>query len=65
VRDFVSKLLVKNPQQRMTAAEALLHPWILEVRKSALNLDESRVLLRKTSEIRRNKKNASFDVVHV
>jgi calcium-dependent protein kinase len=30
-KDFVSKLLVVDPKQRMTAAEALNHPWITEV----------------------------------
>ena len=27
--DFVQKLLVKNPHKRMTAEEAMEHPWIL------------------------------------
>ncbi|XP_049890014.1 death-associated protein kinase 2 [Epinephelus moara] len=27
-RDFIQKLLVKNPNDRMTAVECLLHPWI-------------------------------------
>lgn len=27
-KDFIQKLLVKNPDDRMTAEECLLHPWI-------------------------------------
>ncbi|NXL68135.1 DAPK2 kinase, partial [Chordeiles acutipennis] len=27
-KDFIRQLLVKEPEQRMTAAECLLHPWI-------------------------------------
>lgn len=27
-KDFIKKLLVKNPDQRMTAKQALMHPWI-------------------------------------
>ena len=27
-KDFVSKLLVADPRQRMSAGEALAHPWI-------------------------------------
>ncbi|XP_057784010.1 calcium-dependent protein kinase 18-like [Salvia miltiorrhiza] len=29
-KDFVKKLLVKNPQARLTAAQALSHPWVRE-----------------------------------
>ena len=27
-RNFVKRLLIKNPEKRMTAVEALKHPWI-------------------------------------
>ncbi len=30
VRDFIVKLLVRDPRKRMTAVEALAHPWIAE-----------------------------------
>ena len=29
-KDFIKKLLVKNPKDRMTANEALKHPWITD-----------------------------------
>ncbi|XP_078177746.1 calcium-dependent protein kinase 4 isoform X1 [Carex rostrata] len=29
-KDFVKKLLVKNPRARLTAAQALSHPWVKE-----------------------------------
>eukprot|EP00357_Protocruzia_adherens_P012671 CAMPEP_0114998236 /NCGR_PEP_ID=MMETSP0216-20121206/15378_1 /TAXON_ID=223996 /ORGANISM="Protocruzia adherens, Strain Boccale" /LENGTH=473 /DNA_ID=CAMNT_0002362777 /DNA_START=37 /DNA_END=1458 /DNA_ORIENTATION=+ len=31
-KDFISKLLVKNPQKRMSAIEALEHPWLHALR---------------------------------
>jgi len=33
VRDFVDKLLKYEPQDRMSAADALNHPWMLEIAK--------------------------------
>ncbi|KAL3763997.1 hypothetical protein ACHAW5_007616 [Stephanodiscus triporus] len=29
-RDFVRRLLQKDPRRRMTAREAMVHPWILK-----------------------------------
>eukprot|EP00210_Caulerpa_lentillifera_P002691 g2571.t1 len=29
-RDFLSKLLTRDPRKRITAAEALRHPWVME-----------------------------------
>ena len=29
-KDFVQRLLCKNPEKRMTAKEAVVHPWISE-----------------------------------
>jgi len=28
-KDFIKKLLVKDPEDRMTAKQALMHPWIV------------------------------------
>lgn len=28
IREFISKLLVRNPEKRMTLKEALQHPWL-------------------------------------
>ncbi|KAK9501511.1 hypothetical protein O3M35_012221 [Rhynocoris fuscipes] len=32
-KDFVKKLLVRNPKNRMTAKESLKHPWLAKARK--------------------------------
>ena len=33
-KDFIQKLLEKDVQKRMSADEALLHPWILNAKES-------------------------------
>jgi len=30
-KDFISRLLVKDPQKRMSVEEAIRHPWIMSV----------------------------------
>lgn len=35
VKDFIEKLLVMKPEKRMTAAEALAHPWIAQAAEVA------------------------------
>ncbi|XP_053717650.1 death-associated protein kinase 2 [Synchiropus splendidus] len=35
-KDFIQKLLVKNPSERMTADEGLLHPWIKPINEKQL-----------------------------
>lgn len=37
-RDFVSRLLKVRPTERMTAAEALQHPWMAEVKGADIDL---------------------------
>jgi len=51
-QDFVAQLLVRDPARRLTAQQALQHKWVTgEYARQSLILDESRQLLRKTSEI--------------
>jgi len=38
-KDFISKLLTYKPEERPTAAEALQHPWVVEL--STVAVDES------------------------
>ncbi|NXD97192.1 DAPK2 kinase, partial [Chaetorhynchus papuensis] len=46
-KDFIRQLLVKEPEQRMTAAECLVHPWIKPLsRKQALNRSRSSINMR-------------------
>ncbi|XP_030638336.1 death-associated protein kinase 2-like [Chanos chanos] len=43
-KDFIEKLLVKDPSERMTAEECLLHPWIKPLtRKQAANRSRSSI----------------------
>ncbi|XP_068188788.1 death-associated protein kinase 2 [Antennarius striatus] len=36
-RDFIQKLLVKNPSDRLTADECLLHPWIKPITRQQVH----------------------------
>eukprot|EP00915_Cephaloidophora_sp_WS-2016_P003215 GHVH01004335.1.p1 GENE.GHVH01004335.1~~GHVH01004335.1.p1 ORF type:complete len:385 (-),score=58.81 GHVH01004335.1:108-1262(-) len=38
-RDFLGKLLVKNPARRMSAQEAIMHPWITKAMDCENDLD--------------------------
>ncbi|KAI3437381.1 uncharacterized protein J3R85_005362 [Psidium guajava] len=38
-RDFVKRLLIKDPRKRMTAAQALSHPWIKNYKDIKVPLD--------------------------
>lgn len=40
-QDFISKLLVQDPKDRMTASEALQHPWIINYRDQKLANDST------------------------
>ncbi|XP_047460549.1 death-associated protein kinase 2 [Mugil cephalus] len=43
-KDFIQKLLVNDPKERMTAEESLLHPWIKPItRKQAANRNRSSI----------------------
>ncbi|KAM6434456.1 death-associated protein kinase 2-like isoform 3-T3 [Liasis olivaceus] len=43
-KDFIQKLLMKEPRDRMTAAQCLLHPWIKPLtRKQAVNRSRSSI----------------------
>lgn len=39
--DFVKKLLIKDPESRMTAKQAIKHPWLCSA--SSLNAHDSRI----------------------
>jgi serine/threonine protein kinase len=50
-KDFVQKLLCRNPYTRLTAHQALKHPWIV-ASSSRKSLDEQHRLRRATSSMR-------------
>lgn len=43
-KDFVSKLLVMDPKERMTASAALKHPWIVEQEQLPDNIPSEEIL---------------------
>lgn len=54
-KDFITKLLVLDPEKRMTATEALAHPWAFHDELHAINLAGSLANLKKshcTSKLR-------------
>uniref|UniRef100_A0A4X2L9E1 Myosin light chain kinase 2, skeletal/cardiac muscle n=1 Tax=Vombatus ursinus TaxID=29139 RepID=A0A4X2L9E1_VOMUR len=59
-KDFVSKLIIKTPRERMSAAQCLAHPWLnnlAEKAKRCNRLLKSQILLKKYVMKRRWKKN--------
>ena len=40
-KDLVQKLLVEDPSQRITAKDALLHPWFSEFNQDGNGVDSS------------------------
>ncbi|XP_043843452.1 myosin light chain kinase 2, skeletal/cardiac muscle [Dromiciops gliroides] len=59
-KDFVSKLIIKNPGERMSAAQCLAHPWLNNLAEKAKRCNrrlKSQILLKKYVMKRRWKKN--------
>lgn len=48
VKDFIERLLTRNPQRRMTASMALNHPWIVYEGEATVKKDERRILSKYT-----------------
>lgn len=62
-KDFISKLLVKDPRQRLTVDEALAHPWIesgCSLKSSSNKLDE---LNSNTTEIKFSSKRIILETI--
>ena len=57
-KDLIAKLLVVNPLERLTATQALHHPWFLtdEERLATLTLDSAQAEMRKFQAKKRFKK---------
>ena len=49
-KDFISRLLVVNPKERMTAKQALSHPWI--VKYHSRNSEKNRLETTKENDVR-------------
>lgn len=66
-KDFIEKLLVKNPNERMTAEECLLHPWIKPItRKQATNRNRSSINMKNFKKFNaRRKWKMSYNMVWV
>ncbi|XP_024116292.1 death-associated protein kinase 2 [Oryzias melastigma] len=66
-KDFIQKLLVKDPRERMTADECLLHPWIKPItRKQVANRNRSSINMRSFKRFNAKRKwKMSFNMVFV
>ncbi|XP_070702256.1 death-associated protein kinase 2 [Pempheris klunzingeri] len=64
-KDFIEKLLVKNPNERMTAEECLLHPWIKPItRKQVANRNRSSINMKNFKKFNaRRKWKMSYNMV--
>ncbi|KAI4889177.1 hypothetical protein NFI96_032643 [Prochilodus magdalenae] len=64
-KDFIEKLLMKDPNERMTAEECLLHPWIKPLtRKQAANRSRSSINMKNFKKFNaRRKWKMSYNMV--
>uniref|UniRef100_A0A8L0DSU2 Protein kinase domain-containing protein n=1 Tax=Oncorhynchus mykiss TaxID=8022 RepID=A0A8L0DSU2_ONCMY len=64
-KDFIEKLLVKDPIERMTANECLVHPWIKPLtRKQAANRSRSSINMKSFKKFNAKRKwKMSFNMV--
>ncbi|XP_071356442.1 death-associated protein kinase 2 [Trachinotus anak] len=64
-KDFIQKLLLKNPNDRMTAEECLLHPWIKPItRKQVANRNRSSINMKNFKKFNaRRKWKMSYNMV--
>ncbi|XP_072524631.1 death-associated protein kinase 2-like [Salminus brasiliensis] len=64
-KDFIQKLLIKDPGERMTAEECLLHPWIKPLtRKQAANRSRSSINMKNFKKFNaRRKWKMSYNMV--
>ncbi|XP_029023905.1 death-associated protein kinase 2 [Betta splendens] len=64
-KDFIQKLLVKNPCERMTAEESLLHPWIKPITsKQVANRNRSSINIKNFKKFNaRRKWKMSYNMV--
>lgn len=64
-KDFIEKLLIKDPSERMTAEECLLHPWIKPLtRKQAANRSRSSINMKNFKKFNaRRKWRMSYNMV--
>ncbi|XP_041867324.1 death-associated protein kinase 2 [Melanotaenia boesemani] len=64
-KDFIQKLLVKNPEERMTAEDCLCHPWIKPMtRKQAANRNRSSINMKNFKKFNaRRKWKMSYNMV--
>lgn len=66
-KDFIQKLLVKDPSERVTAEECLLHPWIKPItRKQVANRNRSSINMKSFKKFNaRRKWKMSYNMVWV
>ncbi|XP_056400890.1 death-associated protein kinase 2-like isoform X2 [Hyla sarda] len=64
-KEFIQQLLVKDPRERMTAVECLIHPWIKPLtRKQAANRSRSSINIKNFKKFNaRRKWKLSFNMV--